>query len=57
MNKTTHDFEDWFDTLRLIVRDRTGVTFCDRASVRDDYDAGRDMHDVADEIVQEYGEC
>jgi len=36
------------------VLDRTGVTFRDEDSVRADYDEGRDVFDVIDEIVAEY---
>lgn len=54
--KETQSFDDWFDLLVMQVLDRTGVTFRDRDSVREDYDAGKDLHDVVDEIADEYGE-
>lgn len=54
MTKNEVDFESWFDTLRLDVGERTGVNFTDQDSVRDDYEQGRDVHEVADEIVDEY---
>ena len=38
------------------VLDRTGVEFKDKDSVREDYDEGRDVFDVVDDIVAEYGE-
>ena len=38
------------------VLDRTGVNFNVEDSVRGDYDQGRDVYDVIDEIAQEYGE-
>ena len=56
MNNTDSSFESWFDILKVNVRERTGVEFRDRASVRDDYDQGRDVYEVVDEIVAEYGE-
>lgn len=56
MTKENTDFDSWFDILSLQVLDRTGVDFKDRDSVRGDYDEGRDVHDVIDEIAFEYGE-
>lgn len=56
MTKDQFDFETWFDTLQAAVADRCGVDFKDRDSVRDDYDSGRDVFDVIDKIVDEYGE-
>jgi hypothetical protein len=50
------DFETWFGVLQVNVLDRSGVDFRDEASVREDYDAGRDVYDVIDEIVDQYGE-
>ena len=49
-------FDDWFDTLSMHVLDRTGVEFKDKDSVREDYDEGRDVFDVVDDIVAEYDE-
>lgn len=49
-------FEDWFDSLRIHVLDRTGIEFRDADAVREDYDDGKDMHDVADEIAAEYAD-
>ncbi len=45
-------FEDWFDNLCLILSGKS-INFRDADSVRDDYEAGRDVFDVADEIAQE----
>ncbi len=50
------DFNSWFCVLQINVLDRAGVDFNDEDSVRGDYEAGRDVYDVIDEIVAEYGE-
>ena len=55
MTNETHSFEDWFDLLQMQLSDR-GVSFMDAGAVRADYDNGRDLHDVVDEIAAEY-EC
>ena len=57
MNNDSHDFDTWFDTLVVNVLDRTSVEFKDRDSVQGDYDNGRDVFDVIDEIAAEYGEA
>ena len=54
MKKPEFDFETWFGVLHTHVLDRTGVEFKDEDSVRSDYDTGRDVFDVIDEIVAEY---
>lgn len=54
MTKQDFDFETWFDTLKIHVLDRAGVEFDDEDSVREDYDNGRDVYDVIDDIVAEY---
>ena len=54
MTSSDTEFDTWFDTLQLHVLDATGVQFRDRDSVRGDYDAGKDVFDVIDEIVDEY---
>jgi len=54
MNKNDCDFDTWFDALVLNINEQTGVNFRDRESVKDDYNAGRDLFDVADEISAEY---
>ena len=56
MNKPEFDFDTWFGVLQSNVLDRSGVDFKDEDSVRGDYDDGRDVYDVIDEIVAEYGE-
>lgn len=55
MTRDDFDFDTWFDTLTLLVFDGAGVEFQDQDSVRDDYETGRNVHDVADEIIAEYG--
>jgi hypothetical protein len=56
MEKPEFSFETWFGTLQTIVLDRTGVDFKDEDSVRQDYEDGRSVYDVIDDIVAEYGE-
>lgn len=53
MDKTTHSFEDWFSLLQMNVEDECGAGITPE-EVRDDYDNGRDLFDVKDEIVVEY---
>lgn len=57
MTNSDFDFETWFDTLAINVLDRCGVEYRDMESVRADYEAGRDVYDVIDEIAAEYGEA
>lgn len=57
MKKRDCDFDTWFDTLAIMVLDRCGVEYRDEESVRGDYEDGRDVYDVIDEIVAEYGEA
>ena len=54
MTKTEFDFETWFSNLAMMVLEKTGVDFRDQESVRQDYDDGRNLADVADEIADEY---
>jgi len=54
VTKTEFDFETWFSNLAMMVLDKTGVDFRDRESVRQDYDDGRNLADVADEIADDY---
>lgn len=54
MTKTEFDFDTWFGVLQSNVLDKSGVDFDDEDSVRGDYDAGRDVYDVIDEIAAEY---
>lgn len=56
MTKDEFDFETWFGVLQDNVLDRTGVDFKDESAVASDYDCGRDVYDVIDEICAEYGE-
>lgn len=55
MTKTDFDFDTWFETLSNQVLDRTDVEITDMDNVRADYEDGRDVFDVVDEIVAEYG--
>lgn len=54
MTKNDCDFNEWFGCLQMNVLDACGVDFRDEDAVRDDYDNGRDMHDVAEGIAAEY---
>ena len=54
MKKPEFDFDTWFGVLQINVLDKTGVDFKDADSVRDDYNKGRDVYDVIDEIAAEY---
>jgi len=56
MTKSDFDFETWFDSLAMMVLDKTGVEFRDQDTVREDYESGRNLADVADQIAAEYGE-
>jgi len=56
MIKGEFDFEAWFDSLAMMVMEKSGVDFRDEDSVRDDYEAGRNCADVADEIAAEYND-
>lgn len=47
------DFETWFSCLQVNLL-YAGIDFHDDHAVRGDYDQGRDMFDVVEEIVQEY---
>jgi len=55
MTKNEFDFDTWFDSLAMMVLDQAGVEFHDQESVRQDYENGRNLADVADEIAAEYG--
>ena len=54
MTNNDTDFDTWFDILSMNLLDRCGVDFNDRDAVRDDFDRGRDVFDVIDEIAAEY---
>ena len=56
MTKDETDFDTWFGVLQSNVLDKTGVNFKDHKAVRDDYDTGRNVYDVIDDIAVEYGE-
>ncbi len=51
MTKAECQFETWFEILSVQVLDRAKVDLKDPDSVREDYEQGRDLFDVADEIV------
>ena len=54
MTMTEFDFDTWFGVLQTNLLDKAGVDFKDEDSVRDDYNNGRDVYDVIDEIAAEY---
>jgi hypothetical protein len=54
MVKGEFDFETWFASLAAMVLDKCGVEYCDEDSVRDEYEAGKNCADVAEEIAAEY---
>lgn len=54
MNKRDAEFDDWYSVLQMHVLDNTGIEFRDEEAVREDYDAGKDVFDVIDEITAEY---
>lgn len=54
MTKRDSSFDDWFSNLQLLVLDHVAADFRDAGSVRHDYEAGRNVFDVADEIAAEY---
>lgn len=56
MTKDDFDFDTWFDNLSSFVLDLTGIEFSDRDSVREDYEQGRNLADVAGEIADEYND-
>lgn len=56
MDKSTHDFDTWFETVACVVLEKTGVEFRDEDSVRFEYEEGKSAFDVADEITAEYGD-
>jgi hypothetical protein len=55
MTQDDTDFETWFSVLQTNVLDNTGVEFNDEDAVRGDFEAGRSVYDVIDEITAEYG--
>lgn len=55
MTKDDKSFDDWFDLLQLNLAD-AGIKFEDADSVRADYEDGKSMYDVLEDIKAEYGE-
>lgn len=55
MDKYDTDFDTWFSCLQVNLLD-AGIDFKDEDSVRDDFNNGKNMYDVVDEIKAEYGE-
>lgn len=49
------DFDTWFSTLQMHILDLCGIDFTDQDSVKKDYEEGRDVFDVIDEVAAEYG--
>lgn len=54
MTNNDTSFDNYFGVIQVNVLERAGVDFNDEASVRADYDKGRDVFDVIDEICAEY---
>ncbi|WP_309382041.1 hypothetical protein [Cerasicoccus frondis] len=54
MDNKTHDFDEWFETLSMLLADEGGIYFTNKDSAREDYYSGRDVFDVRDEIAAEY---
>lgn len=53
MTRNDLDFETWFDLLRDMLAE-DGIHFRDADAAREDYDDGKDLYDVIDEIRAEY---
>ena len=54
MTKNEIGFDVYFNTLSSLVFEQTGVNFTDEDSVFADYEAGKDVFVLADEIAKEY---
>jgi hypothetical protein len=54
MTNQEFDFETWFDHLAMMVLDLSGFALRDPDCVREDYEQGRNLADVAEEIAAEY---
>ena len=54
MTNQEFDFETWFDHLAMMVLDLSGFALRDPDCVREDYEQGRNLADVAEEIADEY---
>lgn len=55
MTKYDNDFDAWFDLLKLNLEEN-GIQFNDQESVRFEYEQGKDLYVVADEIKAEYAD-
>ena len=55
MTKNDMSFDEWFDLLQLNLSD-AGINFEDADSVRGDYEDGKSMYDVLDDIKDEYAD-
>jgi len=53
MDNTDTDFGTWFSCLQVNLLD-AGINFKDENSVREDFNAGKNMYDVCDKIIDEY---
>ncbi|UCR75525.1 hypothetical protein PP742_gp41 [Alcaligenes phage vB_Af_QDWS595] len=53
MNNRTHVFDTWFSTLQNALLDE-GIDFSDEDSVREDFEKGKNVFEVVDEIKEEY---
>jgi hypothetical protein len=56
MTKADADFDSWFSVLQVHLLDRIGLDFNDEAAVKGDYEEGRDVFDVIDEISEEHAD-
>ena len=54
MTKDDLSFDDWFDLLKVKLYEK-GIEFHDADSVRGDYEDGKDLFDVFEDIKTEYG--
>lgn len=55
MNKTDSNFDTWFDVLQMQLSD-AGINFKDAELVRKDYDDGKSLFEVLEEIKAEYAD-
>jgi hypothetical protein len=53
MDNTTVDFDEWFEHLEMLLSEE-GINFQDQDAVREDFNAGKNIFDVCDEIKAEY---
>lgn len=54
MDNSQISFEAWFDLLGDLLKDEHGIDFRDSDSVRADYDEGKDVYAVVEDIRAEY---